>query len=119
MKILLADDDTGTRDLIKRALETDGHTVIVAADGIGASEQFAGGRADIELLVVDVDMPGLDGLTVAKHALEVAPTLKVIVISAHESQLSQAANLPGANVATLVKPFPLEKIRAAIADLNG
>ncbi len=119
MKILLADDDTGMRDLIKRALETGGHEVVVAGDGIAASEVFNGGAAGFDVLIADVDMPGLDGLTVAKNALECAPSLGVVIISAHEPQLAQAQGLPGAKVTTLVKPFPLDQIREAVGKVSG
>ncbi|MCH9808305.1 MAG: response regulator [Alphaproteobacteria bacterium] len=119
MKILLADDDTGSRDLIARALEADGHHVSVADDGIAANELFGGGGAGFDILIVDVDMPGIDGLSVARDALGARPELSVIVMSAHEAQLGEAASLPGGKAVTLAKPFSLDKIRAAVSDLTG
>ncbi len=45
MEILLADDDTGTRELIKRALECDGHTVSITQDGAEAADKLAAERS--------------------------------------------------------------------------
>lgn len=119
MEIVLADDDAGTRDLLKRALESDGHNVSVARDGAEAAEIIAtdGGRFD--LLIADVDMPGLDGISVAKKAREAQTAIAVVLISAHESEWERAAGIPGSKVETRAKPFTLEEIRSAIVKARG
>ena len=64
-RILLADDDKPTRDLVKRALESDGHVVEIVQDGTEALESLSSHGASIEILVTDVNMPGLDGISLA------------------------------------------------------
>ena len=113
MKILMADDDQGTRDLVKRALESDGHDVTAVSDGTAAVEAAAAGGFD--LLIADIDMPGHDGVTVAKKAREAKAELAIVLISAHETQLQRAADINGGGVEVLVKPFSLEAIRKAVA----
>lgn len=119
MEILLADDDTGTRELIKRALESDGHAVSTAQDGAEADEKVAAEGHRFNLLIADVDMPGLDGLSVARQAREVTAAIAVLLISAHDSALEHASDVPGGRVETLSKPFALEDLRAKVAKALG
>ena len=67
-RILLADDDATTRDMVKRALESDGHTVHATQDGSEALEWVKADGASLDLLVSDVEMPLLDGVALAESA---------------------------------------------------
>jgi two-component system, cell cycle response regulator CpdR len=59
--ILLADDDAAARDLVKRALELDGHSVQMAGDGAEAIAAFDASVArPFDLIITDVEMPGTD-----------------------------------------------------------
>ena len=113
-QILIADDDAATCELLRRALEAEGHTVKTASDGSEALEQIAGST----LLISDVQMPGMDGIELARQALAKAPGLRIILMSGFTEQLDRASNLPG-NVRTLVKPFTLEKARAEVKAALG
>ena len=119
MKILLADDDTGMRELVARSLQSDGHEVSSVSDGAAAMEAVEADGASYDLLIADVDMPGHDGLAVAKKAIESKSDIGVVLISAHDSQLERSSELGGGKVATLAKPFPLDSLRATIAKLAG
>lgn len=119
MKILLADDDDGTRELVKRALQSDGHTVVAVSDGAAASDEVEADAGGYDLLIADVDMPGLDGISLAKMARQAASAIAVILISAHEAQLVRSAEISGAKVETLGKPFPLETLRATVAKVSA
>ncbi len=66
--ILVAEDDDITRDLVRRALETDGHKVSVASDGREALDLAEAGQT-FDLVVTDVDMPSLDGVSLAEALL--------------------------------------------------
>ena len=68
--ILLADDDKATRDLVKRALESEGHNVEVTQDGTEALEKLKSHGAAVDVLVSDVHMPGIDGIDLASHAID-------------------------------------------------
>src|SRR5690242_12132981 len=67
MAILGVDDDQAVRDSLRRALSLQGYSVELAADGLEALEKLEHDGAAIELLVVDVLMPGLDGLEVTRQ----------------------------------------------------
>lgn len=117
-RILLADDDAATRDLVRRALEGDGHSVLVTQDGNEALEQLKeGGRFD--LLVTDVEMPLLDGVALAEHAFPLQPGLRVLLMSGYADQLDRAKELSGPHVAVISKPFTLEQVRESVRKLLG
>jgi CheY-like chemotaxis protein len=118
-RILLADDDAATRDLVRRALEADGHTVHVTQDGSEALEAVEGtGGAKFDVLVSDVEMPLLDGIELAKRALK-QPNLRVLLMSGFAEQLDRAKALKNSNVAVLSKPFSLEEVRSSVRKLLG
>ena len=58
-RILLAEDDAATRDMVQRALTADGHQVVVTQDGAEALEKLRGGGG-FDLLISDVQMPGVE-----------------------------------------------------------
>lgn len=115
MRILVADDDDGTRQFVARALIGDGHEVVAVGDGGAAAEALAAGG--FQLLVADIDMPGQDGVSVARSGRAADPLLKVLLITAHPTQLGRAADLGPGGVAALAKPFQLEALRAVVAKL--
>ena len=80
--ILLADDDKATRDLVKRALESDGHKVDLTQDGAEALDRLIAAPEGIDVLVSDVHMPGLDGIDLARRAIETSPRWRLRLISA-------------------------------------
>ncbi|HUJ36140.1 MAG TPA: response regulator [Hyphomicrobium sp.] len=119
-RILLADDDAATRDLVKRALEGDGHTVEVTQDGGEALERVKdAGAKGFELLVSDVDMPLLDGIKLAERASSLQPGIRVLLMSGFADQLERAKTLKGPNVAVISKPFTLDQVRATVRKLLG
>lgn len=118
-KILLADDDEATRDLVKRALESDGHQVEITQDGAEALEKLTGTPGAFRLLVSDVHMPGIDGIELARRAIADAPGLKMLLMSGFTEELDRAKSLNSSNLAVITKPFTLDQIRAAVRKLLG
>lgn len=116
-RILLADDDKATRDLVSRALEVDGHTVTLTQDGAEAADMFSSEPGLFDVLVSDVHMPGLDGIALAERAIAVAPALKLLLMSGFAEELDRAKALKSANLGVIIKPFTLEQIRAAVRAL--
>ncbi len=115
-RILLADDDGSTRDLVKRALETDGHSVVVTQDGNEALERLKQDAA-FDVLVTDVEMPMLDGIALAERAFPLQPKVRVLLMSGFTEQLDRAKELKGAHVGVLSKPFTLEQVRERVRKL--
>src|SRR5262245_3230147 len=116
-RILLADDDAATRDLVKRALEADGHSVHATQDGNEALECVEGaGAQKFDVLVSDVEMPLLDGVALAQRAL-LQPRVRVLLMSGFAEQLERAKSLKGSHIAVISKPFTLEEVRASVRKL--
>jgi CheY-like chemotaxis protein len=116
-RILLADDDAASRDLVRRALEADGHSVEVTQDGGEALEQVKEGGLKFDLLVSDVEMPLVDGISLAEQALPLQPGLRVLLMSGFADQLDRAKEMVGPHVAVLSKPFTLDQIRESVRKL--
>jgi two-component system, cell cycle response regulator CpdR len=113
-RILLADDDAATRDLVTRALATDGHSVTTTQDGGEALEKLQESPAGYDLLITDVQMPGLDGIALAEQGLAGYANLRVVLMSGFADELGRAAHLKSKISSVLTKPFSLEQIRAAV-----
>ena len=113
--ILIADDDSVSRKLLGRLLMQDGHEVRAAADGVEALELFAMGGADIVLL--DIVMPGLDGISVLERLKETpgAAHVPVIMISAVDETESVVRCIEAGADDYLPKPFNPVILRARIA----
>lgn len=118
-RILLADDDEATRDLVKRALEAEGHDVELTQDGAEALERLAALSPNLDVLISDVHMPGMNGIELAKRAIENTPSLKLILMSGFAEELERARTLPTDKLAVLTKPFTLYQIRQAVRDVLG
>ena len=113
-RILLADDDAAVRDLVKRALISEGHNVHVTQDGLEALDYLTMHPVDIDVLVTDVDMPGLDGLSLAEKALQLKPKLGIVLMSGFSDQLDRAKALKAHRLASISKPFTLEQIKTMV-----
>ena len=78
-RLLLADDDANVRSVLRRMLERDGHEVRVARDGFEASKMFRESPADV--MILDLYMPGQEGLETLLELRAEFPDTRVIVIS--------------------------------------
>lgn len=118
-RILLADDDTITRELVKRAVEMDGHAVELAEDGLEAKSAFDKAARPFDLLVTDVGMPGIDGVELARHALAGSPRIRVLMMSGYTDSLERGRALNPVRIGVIAKPFTLDQIRRSIAAALG
>ncbi|MFA9442268.1 MAG: response regulator [Hyphomicrobium sp.] len=116
-RILLADDDAATREFVKRALESEGHSVEVTQDGNEALERVKTDGALFDLLVSDVEMPLLDGVALAESAYALQPKLRILLMSGFSDQLERAQKLKGPKVGMLSKPFTLDQVRESVRKL--
>jgi adenylate cyclase len=112
--VLIADDDGVSRKLLRRLLEREGYAVRAAADGVEALELYAEGGIDIVLL--DIVMPGLDGISVLEHLKETpgAEYVPVIMISAVDETDSVVRCIESGADDYLPKPFNPVILRARI-----
>ena len=79
--ILVVDDDCNVRMLVKALLESEGYTVLVAADADTAMEVYEEYQSAVALLLTDVVMPNINGLELADRLLEREPHLRVLFMS--------------------------------------
>ena len=86
LKILVADDEASLRELFRLEFPAMGHTVTVCSDGLSAIEALKKDRFDV--LLLDLDMPGANGLEVIQAAHTSNPTAKAVILTgkgSHES----------------------------------
>ncbi len=112
-KILLVDDEPAIRQMLARVLTWEGYNVSPAASGAEALE-FAG-NADFDLVLLDLNMPGMDGWDTFEKLTAKHPLLPVIVITARPNQRFTA--LAAGIGALMEKPLDLQKLIAMIRDL--
>ena len=112
-KILLVDDDPAVRKMLGLLLTGEGYEVLLAIDG-GESIQVVR-AADIDLVLLDLNMPGMDGWEAYERLAAENPMLPIIVITARPNQ-SFTAMAAGIG-ALLEKPLDLPKLFLTIRDL--
>ena len=112
--ILVAEDEVTVRNLVRHVLEAEGHEVLAAADGEEAltiSRQYAG---TIDMLITDVVMPRLDGLSLVAEIRKHRPDLRVLVIS---GKTSAELRVDKVAVPYLRKPFVPSVLRAKVREM--
>ena len=117
--ILIADDSRTMRDMVRAALEADHHTVVEAPDGRQALAVVEAQAAD--LVITDVNMPGMDGLALVRALREreryrFTPIL--VLTTEHGDDIKQRGRAAGAT-GWLVKPFDPERLRQAVRKVLG
>ena len=117
-RILLADDDAMVRDLFERVLSGSGHEVRIAQDGQEALG-LAGSAGPFDVLVTDVNMPGIDGIQLAKMLVARQPGLKILLMSGFPEQLQRGTVELAEHVETLTKPCSIADIRTKINSLTA
>ena len=116
MKILVVDDERAVRESLRRALELEGYEIELAADGREALERLeAGSQPDV--LVLDVLMPGVDGLEVCRRLRRAGSRLPVLMLTARDAVENRVAGLDAGADDYLTKPFALEELLARIRAL--
>jgi two-component system, OmpR family, response regulator MprA len=115
MKILVVDDERAVRESLRRALELEGYRVQMAGDGAEAIAQLATDQPDA--VVLDVLMPGVDGLEVCRHVRRSGSTLPVLMLTARDGVGDRVAGLDAGADDYVVKPFALVELLARLRAL--
>ena len=115
MRILVVDDEPAVREALERILRLDGFEVALAGDGREAVRSQAAAPADAVLL--DVLMPGLDGLEVCRRMRDTGDRTPVLMLTARDEVGDRVAGLEAGADDYLPKPFALEELLARLRAL--
>jgi DNA-binding NtrC family response regulator len=111
-KILIADDDNAIRRTLELHLSEEGYAVITAADGADAISKAE--RKDVELLLLDLRLPGLDGFEVLRTIKARRPDLPVIMITAYDDMTTAIEAIRLGAIDHLGKPVDLDHLDEVI-----
>lgn len=111
VRVLLVDDDPGVLHGLRRALVLEGYVVFTAEDGNAALSQMDNDAPD--LVVLDVVLPGIDGLEVCRR-IRASSDVPILLLTARDTVPDRVFGLDGGADDYLVKPFALEELLARI-----
>jgi two-component system response regulator MprA len=114
-RVLVADDDRAIRDALARALTLEGYEVRTASDGAATLAALADGPVDV--VVLDVMMPGVDGLTVCRVLRAEGNRVPVLMLTARTETPDRVAGLDAGADDYLPKPFELDELLARLRAL--
>ncbi len=116
MHLLLVEDDPRLRRVLRRLLEDDRHVVEVAPDGRTALE-LAEATAGIETVILDLGLPDISGLDVARQLRKDGRDLTILMLTARDTVNDRVAGLDAGADDYLVKPFAYEELAARLRAL--
>ncbi len=116
--ILVVDDERISRRLAYRILSEEGYRVLESDGGAEALDVLGQARGRIDLVMVDVVMPGCDGVELGRRIAEEWPNLRILYMSAHPAEVLMRHGLSSLDVPFLAKPYTrdeaLAKVRQAL-----
>ncbi|MGQ9574090.1 MAG: sigma-54-dependent transcriptional regulator [Thermoguttaceae bacterium] len=112
MKVLFADDEKSLQELMRLELPRMGHDVTVCADGLAAVAALE--RTTYDCILVDLDMPGLDGIEVIARAKQLSSDTEAVVLTGHSSLETAIAALRHGAFDYLTKPCRLAELQAVL-----
>jgi two-component system response regulator MprA len=115
-RVLVVDDDPPLRRMLERTLVAEGFEVALAADGGAAL--VAAERTAPDVIVLDVAMPGLDGLAVCRRLRAKGLTTPILMLTARDAVPDRVAGLEAGADDYLVKPFAVQELIARVRALK-
>ena len=116
MNVLVVDDEPAVRESLRRALELEGYKVELAEDGEIALEKLDG-TAEPDAVILDILMPGIDGLEVCRRIRASGNQIPVLMLTARAEVDSRVAGLDAGADDYLSKPFALAELLARLRAL--
>jgi two-component system response regulator MprA len=116
-RVLVVDDDPPLLRMLARTLAAEGYAVATAADG-GAALAHISSASPPDLIVLDVTMPGLDGLAVCRRLRGKGVTVPVLMLTARDTVADRVSGLDSGADDYLVKPFAVEELVARLHALG-
>ncbi|RDI75177.1 Response regulator receiver domain [Gaiella occulta] len=115
--VLIAEDEELMRSFASRVLAEAGYAVVVAGDGVEALELLRERLDVVDLVLTDLDMPGMTGRELLQRVRELAPGLPVLLMSGYTSDGVDAEIAAAAPAAFIAKPFASGALTARVAEL--
>ena len=113
-KIMIVDDDQGLRETIQEILEDEGRNVISAEDGYEAIKIASEGP--IKLILMDVAMPGINGVDAFLEIKKILPECPVVIMTGHALESLLEIALAEGVKAVLNKPVPIEQLLGIVEE---
>jgi two-component system, OmpR family, response regulator MprA len=118
VKILVVDDERAVRESLRRALELEGYEIELASDGQEALLRLAAnGDAQPDVVILDVLMPGVDGLEVCRRIRRAGNSVPVLMLTARDAVENRVSGLDAGADDYVTKPFALEELLARVRAL--
>jgi two-component system OmpR family response regulator len=112
LRILVVEDEQRMSALLKRGLTEEGHQAFIACDGIAGYEMAC--SAEFDAIVLDITLPGLDGIGVARRLRKAHNQTPILMLTAHDTAASIIAGLDAGADDYLTKPFSFEVFLARL-----
>src|SRR5256714_13894695 len=118
MKILVVDDERAVRESLRRALELEGYSIELAADGAEALARLESeADAQPDAVILDVLMPGVDGLEVSRRLRRTGNRIPILMLTARDEVENRVAGLDAGADDYVTKPFALDELLARLRAL--
>ncbi|MGW0395211.1 response regulator transcription factor [Streptomyces sp. NPDC003042] len=114
-RILVVDDEPAVREALRRSLAFEGYGTRTAVDGLDALDQAA--AYDPDLIVLDIQMPRMDGLTAARRLRAAGSVTPILMLTARDTVGDRVTGLDAGADDYLVKPFELDELFARVRAL--
>lgn len=117
-RILVVDDEPDIRMFIDRALRIEGHQIALAVDGFDALNALR--NREFDLMLSDIAMPGMDGISLSLQAERDFPNMKILLMTGYAHERQRAHNLDVLVHEVMNKPFDIKTLTLRVnALLNG
>ena len=113
-RILIVDDNRDLLDMIQSLLERKNYRTEVAADGFAALERIKAASDKIDLVIADLNMPGMDGIDLIKAIHNIDPNLVVVLLTGYATVSNSLTAMKAGAFRIIKKPFELEEMLNAI-----
>jgi len=117
VKILVVDDERAVRESLRRALELEGYEIELAGDGSEALQALKDDEPQPDAVILDVLMPGIDGLEVCRRLRAAGNSIPVLMLTARDEVENRVAGLDAGADDYVTKPFALEELLARVRAL--
>ena len=116
-RILIVDDETNVRLMLRTALESVGYEVVEAAEGHAALERLRSASSGCDLILLDLKMPKMDGMELLSQLRTDGNVIPVVMLTAHGSIPDAVAAMKLGAIDFLTKPVTPDVLRRVVADV--